>query len=510
MLARGAKGRPFRILEVGGGNAIMTGLIAERLAASGASVEYVFTDIGRTFVATAEARARERGYPFMSFRTFDISRDPSAQGLEPGSFDAVIGLDVVHATPSIRDTVGHLDGLLADGGLMCLVESSRTYRWNDMVWGLAEGWWMFQDAGLRNPNSPLLSTSGWEAALADSGFTAVTAFPRSAAARARTLCSLVVAQRGQVAREGSSHPRDRHVLAALARIRRQAGGLIVRQVDVADDAAMERLVRDAEAQFGAIHGVVHAAAVEHKSLIASRQERVEDLEFRPKVDGTLVLDRVFRSRPLDFMALYSSITGVIGGGGQVGYCGANAFLDAFASERARRRSEPTVSINWGRWQGAGLARDFESWHEARTGETLSGGMTAEEGIDALRRVIAHRVGPRIAVMTHEWRPEAGGPAAAPPAAVEIPPASTPTGGGDVEARVAAIWRQLLGAAPFGVHTPFQEVGGDSLVGIQLVARIREQFGVQLPIQAVFDAPTIAELSARILAAGAEEIEEGAL
>ena len=49
---------------------------------------------------------------------------------------------------------------------MCLVESSRTYRWNDMVWGLAEGWWMFQDAGLRNPNSPLLSTSGWEAALA--------------------------------------------------------------------------------------------------------------------------------------------------------------------------------------------------------------------------------------------------------------------------------------------------------------------------------------------------------
>lgn len=508
-LARQAEGRPFRILEVGGGNAIMTGLIAERLAASGADVEYVFTDIGRTFVTTAEARARERGYRFMSFRTFDISRDPAEQGLEPGSFDAVIGLDVVHATPSIRDTVGHLTALLAEGGLMCLVESSRTYRWNDMVWGLAEGWWMFTDGELRNHNSPLLSTAGWEMALANSGFSAVTAFPQSAAARARTLCSLIVAQRGQPAPAASGQHRDRHALASLARIRRRAGGLMVRQVDVADEAAMESLVCDAEAQFGPIHGVIHAAAVEHKSLIASRTEPVETMEFRPKVDGTLVLDRLFANRPLDFMALYSSITGVIGGGGQVGYCGANAFLDAFASERARRRREPTVSINWGRWQSAGLARDFESWHEARTGEVLQGGMTAAEGIDALRRAIAHRIGPRVAVMTHEWRPDAVTATAVTPVAQ---PALAPTASGsdDIEDRLAAIWRQLLGAAPFDRHTPFQDVGGDSLVGIQLVARIREQFGVQLPIQAVFDAPTIAELSARIVAAGAEEIEEGAL
>jgi NAD(P)-dependent dehydrogenase (short-subunit alcohol dehydrogenase family)/acyl carrier protein len=281
---------------------------------------------------------------------------------------------------------------------------------------------------------------------------------------------------------------------------------MVRQADVADHAAMATLVDEAEARFGRIDGVIHAAAVEHKALIASRETGVEALEFRPKVDGTLVLDRIFSGRPLDFMVFYSSITAVIGGGGQVGYCGANAFLDAFASERARTGDRLTVSINWGRWQGAGLARDFEAWHQARTGETLTGGMTAEEGIEALRRILHHRIGPRVAVMSSDWRSERPAPAEA----AQRAPAPTAFGGSDIEQQLAAIWRQLLGAAVFDRHTPFQEVGGDSLVGIQLVARIRELLGVQLPMQVVFDCPTIAELAARILETAGAEIEEGAL
>ncbi len=508
MASRAAK-RPFRILEVGGGNAIMTGLIAERLHALDIDVEYVFTDIGRSFVMAAEARARERGYGFMRFATFDISRDPASQGFEPGSFDAVIGLDVVHATPLIGDTVRHLRVLLAGGGLLGLVESARTFRWNDMVWGLAEGWWLFQDPDLRNDNSPLLSTGKWEAALAASGFSSVVAFPQSEADRAHTDCSLILAQRP----EGVAGD-DPGLYNALLRIRRHAGSLEVCQADVAIEAEMERVVAAAESRHGRIHGVIHAAAVEAKALIASREGGVEDQEFRPKVTGTLVLDRVFRSRPLDFMVLCSSITAVMGGPGQVGYCGANAFLDAFATARSRERDELTVSINWGRWQGIGLARDFESWHESRTGEALIGGMTVEDGLEALRRILHYRIAPRVAVMTSEWRPDRrlATPAlgvASRPVVAAAPVTAEEFRGTPLEQQLAAIWRQVLGSGRFDRHTTFQELGGDSLVGIQMLARIRERLGVQLPIHTVFDAPTIAALSA-VIEQASVEMEEGIL
>jgi len=508
-IASRASKRPFRILEVGGGNAIMTGLIAERLHALGVNVEYVFTDIGRSFVMAAEARARERGYGFMRFATFDISRDPAAQGFEPGSFDAVIGLDVVHATPLIAETVRHLRALLAGGGLLGLVESARTFRWNDMVWGLAEGWWLFQDPGLRNDNSPLLSTGKWETALAESGFSSVMAFPRSEAERADTDCSLILAQRpAGVAGD------DPGLYKALLRIQQHAASLEVCQADVADEREMERVVATAEARHGRIHGVIHAAAVEAKALIASREGGVEDREFRPKVAGTLVLDRVFQSRPLDFMVLCSSITAVLGGPGQVGYCGANAFLDAFAVARSRSRDELTVSINWGRWQGIGLARDFESWHQSRTGEALIGGMTIADGLEALRRILHYRVAPRVAVMTSEWRPDRRPMVPALGVATRAVAAPAPVAveefhGTPVEQQLAAIWRQVLGTGRFDRHTTFQELGGDSLVGIQMLARIRERLGVQLPIHTVFDAPTIAALSV-VIEQASVEMEEGTL
>ncbi|MDP2390900.1 MAG: SDR family oxidoreductase [Acidobacteriota bacterium] len=510
MAAKATRG-PFRILEVGGGNAIMTGLIAERLAALQVDVEYVFTDIGRSFVMAAEARARERGYGFMRFATFDISRDPASQGFEPGRFDAVIGLDVVHATPLIADTIRHLRVLLAGGGLLGLVESARTHRWNDMVWGLAEGWWLFQDPELRNDNSPLLSTGKWEAALASSGFSSIAAFPQGEMERAHTDCSLILAQRPQGDAVG-----DPALYGALQRIRAQAASVEVCQADVADEAEMARVVTAAESRHGRIHGVIHAAAVENKALIVSRDRAVEDHEFRPKVAGTLVLDSVFRSRPLDFMVLCSSITAITGGPGQVGYCGANAFLDAFAVARSRERDEPTVSINWGRWQGVGLARDYESWHQTRTGEALIGGMTIEDGLEALRRILHYRPGPRVAVMTSEWRRDERQAAPALGEAVRPGTAAVPVAlptdafaGTPLEQQLAAIWRQVLGSGRFDRHTTFQELGGDSLVGIQMLARIREQLGVQLPIHTVFNAPTIAALSI-VIEQASVEMEEGTL
>ncbi|MFL5383052.1 MAG: amino acid adenylation domain-containing protein [Longimicrobiaceae bacterium] len=69
-----------------------------------------------------------------------------------------------------------------------------------------------------------------------------------------------------------------------------------------------------------------------------------------------------------------------------------------------------------------------------------------------------------------------------------------------EAAVAAIWAELLGAQGVGPEDGFFELGGHSLLAAQVVGRIRAAFQVELPLRALFEAPRLEALAARIDAA----------
>jgi amino acid adenylation domain-containing protein len=90
-------------------------------------------------------------------------------------------------------------------------------------------------------------------------------------------------------------------------------------------------------------------------------------------------------------------------------------------------------------------------------------------------------------------PEPDASAAA--AATRVPP-RTPA-----EELVAGIWERVLGVRP-GVDDNFFDLGGHSLRATQVVSRIREAFGAELPLRALFEAPTVAGLAARAVAARA--------
>ena len=66
-----------------------------------------------------------------------------------------------------------------------------------------------------------------------------------------------------------------------------------------------------------------------------------------------------------------------------------------------------------------------------------------------------------------------------------------------EEALAVIWIAVLGVDRVGVHDNFFELGGHSLATIQIAARVRRTFQVELPLQAVFEAPTVAQLAATI-------------
>jgi acyl carrier protein len=77
---------------------------------------------------------------------------------------------------------------------------------------------------------------------------------------------------------------------------------------------------------------------------------------------------------------------------------------------------------------------------------------------------------------------------------------------EVERRVASIWQELFGINRVGIHDNFFDLGGNSLLAIQLVSQLRKAFEVDLPMSKLFESPTVSDL-ARGIKAGQQEQEE---
>jgi len=78
--------------------------------------------------------------------------------------------------------------------------------------------------------------------------------------------------------------------------------------------------------------------------------------------------------------------------------------------------------------------------------------------------------------------------------------------GPLEEQLAEIWRQVLGLVKVGVHDDFFELGGHSLVATRVISRVREDFGVELSLLSLFEAPTIEGLATAIVTSQAEEVD----
>ncbi len=72
--------------------------------------------------------------------------------------------------------------------------------------------------------------------------------------------------------------------------------------------------------------------------------------------------------------------------------------------------------------------------------------------------------------------------------------------GELESELTGLWEEILDVRPIGVHQDFFDLGGHSLLAIRLMTRIRETFGLHLPLATIFEAGTVAEL-AEVVRAG---------
>ena len=155
----------------------------------------------------------------------------------------------------------------------------------------------------------------------------------------------------------------------MLELERHGAEFLVLAADAADRQQMLDVVETTTRRFGAVHGVIHAAGVaDPHGVIQNRSRAQTEAVLAPKAAGARILHEIFRERPLDFLALCSSMAVVryAHGFGQVGYCAANEFLDAFALARAARGGGRTVSINWDAWREEGMAVEAVRRRAARS------------------------------------------------------------------------------------------------------------------------------------------------
>jgi acyl transferase domain-containing protein len=308
----------------------------------------------------------------------------------------------------------------------------------------------------------------------------------------------------------AGHPDDDRTSARIRKVRalEALGSEVMTAVaDVVDLDRMRAVVAEARGRFGTIHGAIHTAGVAGSGLVALATVEGARAVLGPKAVGALVLDAALGDEPVDFVALFSSVIALTGAVGGADYCAANAFLDAFASVPGRRR----LAIGWSGWQWdpfqderlAGLP-DAQAMARALRERV---GIDFDEGGEAFDRALALGCS-RVIVSTQHLDaflaqvaavqdPTALAALGTPAEAHGRPALTTPyiAPADELEQGLAAIWGEVLGIDAVGVHDNFLELGGNSLAGMQIMARIHDRLGLDLSVRALFEDPTVAGMAA---------------
>ncbi|MFG1349929.1 SDR family NAD(P)-dependent oxidoreductase [Xanthobacter autotrophicus] len=325
--------------------------------------------------------------------------------------------------------------------------------------------------------------------------------------------------------------------------------LLTRAVDVTDAHALEAAIRAAEERFGGpLDGAFHLAGIAPAGALADETAEGLAAAFAPKAVGARVVMEAMARRPGGFVVLWSSVNAIFGGAEAGAYAAANAALAGMEAEGRAAERTRVLCLNWSRWADLGMsapaggdtgAAEFAAARGFRTlpvedalasldGALALGVSPLSIGLDGASPFVRARVRqpaspllglagfvvPRpgaapAAPANDHVRDRFGTPIVCPLRVLDALPRSADgtidaaalsrhhgaalavTGGQDgVETQLAAIWSVLLKRPAIAPDDNFFTSGGHSLVAASLVHRVREAFGVDLPLRILFEAPTL--------------------
>jgi acyl carrier protein len=279
-------------------------------------------------------------------------------------------------------------------------------------------------------------------------------------------------------------------------LRASGADVRVEHADVADRASVDALLaRLADGR--PLRGVFHAAGVLADEPLGQLSRHGLNAVLSPKTRGAFILSEALAETELDHFVLYSSMTSLGGWVPQISYTAANVVLDTLAHYRASR-GLPALSVNWGSLAG-GMATSSE---RISTYLALNGVRQLPLGAACEYLDVAIGLNPiQVAVADIDWAmwgsmhpASAGTPRFA---GLVNAAKGTDAASGSVRAQLAAmpveqrveVLTDMLAEQVAGVlgipadsidyHTPLPELGLDSLMAVELRARINMALDVEI-------------------------------
>ncbi|MET9096850.1 amino acid adenylation domain-containing protein [Streptomyces cyaneofuscatus] len=292
---------------------------------------------------------------------------------------------------------------------------------------------------------------------------------------------------------------------------------VLAPLDITDEDALTTWL-DAYRRTGSppVRGVFHLAGQVRDTLVTDLDRPAFDAVHDPKTVGAYLLHRHLRDEPLDHFVLFASIASLLTTAGQTNYAAGNAFLDALAHHR-RAQGLPALSLDWGPW-ATGMIEELGLVDHYLHSRGMSS-LAPDAGMAVLERVIGQDHAQLVVATVVDWPTFLAWYPAPPPlvtalaAAAAPPPAATQGNGfldtfrtADEETRRSLVATRFAALAAAVLRTGTDRIdpaeglghlGLDSLLAMELRARIHAELGVALPVVALLSGTPAGELAAQL-------------
>jgi acyl transferase domain-containing protein/acyl carrier protein len=303
---------------------------------------------------------------------------------------------------------------------------------------------------------------------------------------------------------------------AIAALRRRGVDVRAAAADCTDPVALSELIAALPGDVP-LRGVVHCAGELADATLLAQTPEMFATTASPKVGGILALHQACAGHELDLCVLFSSASVVLGSPGQANYVAANAAMDELARMR-RARGLPAITVQWGPWDGGGMASDPTV--RQRLGDFVP--LDSVSAFGALEAMAAHDVNEAAVLHVRSWdqflasRGELADPFFADLAAVTQIIDASPGGvafGALLAAepprgrrrmllehvhQQASVVLGLRDGERIGEHVALRDRGLDSLMSVELRNALAKSLALKLSPTLALDYPTTGEITDHLL------------
>ncbi|WP_139487918.1 SDR family NAD(P)-dependent oxidoreductase [Brevibacillus dissolubilis] len=286
-----------------------------------------------------------------------------------------------------------------------------------------------------------------------------------------------------------------------------------RPTDVANRTDVDNLIQSIVAEYGGLNGIIHSAGVIHDNYILRKTSEEFQQVLAPKTAGTVNLDEATKKLNLDFFALFSSVTAGWGNPGQADYAAANAFMDAYASERheltqINQRHGKTLSINWPLWKEGGMRVDIQTEQMMKQNMGMTP-MNTKNGIQAFYQAISTGK-PQIMAVEGELsriRQALVLHTEAEASSEEATVTTASTSGSDTQALLAKVQAILVQALSEQMKVPSEDIdieeelesyGLDQIMLTEWLSTLNQQYGLELKVEVFREYVTLRHFAAYLV------------